>query len=180
MTIDTSREAIDRMTGMWGVGVEPNMARVTEALTALTRERDEALADIARIQSERAEFLAGVEALAGVLKGERDEALAREAALREALAGVSKGSEDYVAHTLGVSVEQARTVIAALTSTATAAAARDAALIERGRREGIEEMVAALQKAADLKEDGEQKDRLLGWIERFRAIATPPAEGGPR
>jgi hypothetical protein len=81
MTIDTSREAIDRMTGMWGVGVEPNMARVTEMLAALTRERDEALADIARIQEERAEFVAGVEALAGVLKGERVEALAREAAL---------------------------------------------------------------------------------------------------
>jgi hypothetical protein len=185
MIIDTSREAIDRMTGMWGVGVEPNMARVTEVLTALTRERDEALADIARIQEERAEFVAGVEALAGVLKGERDEALAREAVLREAA--------EYVQRDLTVRADpMGRVPIgagawdglnAALTSTATAAEARDAALIEQGRREGIEEArMAAYDLARDYAGyDGEAEAVALEKLafQLKRALATPP-DGGPR
>jgi len=187
MTIDTSREAIDRMTGLWGVGVEPNMARVTKVLTALTSERDEALADIARIQSERAEFLAGVEALAGALKGERDEALAREAALREALTEIERSHIPSVPAACGetddatwaqMHVGTLRKIArAALTNTDTAAAARDAALVERGRREGIEEAARAVEGTEPLKREPMLNDVLAAAI---RALATPPADGGPR
>jgi hypothetical protein len=163
MTIDTGREAIDRMTGLWGGGVEPNMARVTEVLTALARERDEALADIARIQKERAEFLAGVEALAGVLKGERDEALAREAALHALILEgddpAKMGDADY------------------LRRLAIAAAARDAALVEQGRREGIEEAARVVEGTEPLKRQPMLNDVLAAAI---RALATPPAKGDPR
>jgi hypothetical protein len=170
MTIDTSREAIDRMTGLWGVGVEPNMARVTEMLAALTRERDEALA--------------------------------REAALREAVMGVETSTEalvrfaagdvyDIIMDREGVqdrrkseaftdAIVRAANALEALTSTATAAEARDAALVERGRREGIEEArMAAYDLARDYAGCDDEAEAVA--LEKLafqlkRAIATPPAK----
>jgi hypothetical protein len=113
---------------------------------------------------------------------ERDEALAREAAVVKSLVNIQEDATDTPTYgdakaALNRIVRECEDVLSA---PAAAAEARDAALVARGRREGIEEMVAALQKAVSLKEDGEEKDRLLGWIERFRALATPPADGGPR
>ena len=110
MTIDTSREAINRMTGMWGVGVKPNMARVTEVLTALASERDEALA--------------------------------REAALREVLdrwyrTGCPDCRGDCGSANPPVTLCLVRETDAALTSTATAAAARDAALVSEAGGRGL-------------------------------------------
>jgi hypothetical protein len=70
---------------------------------------------------------------------------------------------------------------AALTNTPAAAAARDAALVERGRREGIEEAARVVED--DMTRRGERlwdHDYLAGRIaEAIRALATPPAEGGP-
>jgi len=158
MTIDTSREAINRMTGMWGVGVEPNMARVTEVLTALASERDEALA--------------------------------REAVLREALTEIERSHIPSVPAACGetddatwaqMHVGTLRWIArSALSSTAIAAAARDAALIERGRREGIEEArMAAYDLARDYAGCDDEAEAVA--LEKLafqlkRAIATPPAK----
>jgi hypothetical protein len=165
MTIDTSREAIDRMTGMWGVGVEPNMARVTEVLTALTSERDEALAQVAALMD-----------------------LVRETALH--LERVS----DYDAPRLLLRVNAA--------VSEDAAEARDAALVERGRRDGIEEAARVAHEMAELRAveyhagshdhsreyaegamdaSGEIADAIAHRVSvAHRALATPPADGGPR
>ena len=146
------------------------VAALLSRAEAAERERDVALA--------QARYIAkALEAAAN----HRDEALAREAALVKSLVNIQEDATDTPTYgdakaALNRIVRECEDVLSA---PAAAAEARDAALIERGRREGIEEMVVALQKAADLKEDGEQKDRLLGWIKRFRALATPP-EGGSR
>lgn len=124
---DTSREAVAAAVAFLRQDLHEGR-KAGDLLEAVAEARDVAVAQ-ARYAAKALEAAAN----------QRDEALAREAVLREALTGVVKGSEDYVAHTLGVSVEQARTVIAALDDTAAAAEARDAALIERAWRDGLEE-----------------------------------------
>jgi len=115
MTIDTSREAINRMTGMWGVGVEPNMARVTEVLTALASERDEALAQVAALREAYRKFVAAQKAYD---------------------AAIGKGaSVEY--QSLRASVGTKERLFAALASIPDAAASRGVALVERGRLAGI-------------------------------------------
>jgi hypothetical protein len=68
------------------------------------------------------------------LARERDEALAREAALREALEEWLSADDEGDGKSCLNAIRRAQR---ALSSTATVAAARDAALVERGRREWI-------------------------------------------
>jgi hypothetical protein len=156
------------------------VAALLSRVEAAERERDEALADIERIQKERAEFLAGVEALVGALKGERDEALAREAALH---ALILEGDDPAKM----VDADYLRRLAIAAHSPQEAAVARDAALVERGRREGIEEAARECDEYAAWR--GEFDDGLSGYsdqavgaaecAEAIRALATPPAGDSP-
>jgi hypothetical protein len=66
----------------------------------------------------------------------RDEALAREAALREALTRAADDLSLYARHGI-TAFHGERAARDALTATATVAAARNAALVERGRLAGI-------------------------------------------
>jgi hypothetical protein len=120
--IDTSPEAVERAArGAWMA----HQQTAADTLRALARERDEALA--------QARYIAkALEAAAN----QRDEALAREAALREALTRAADDLSLYARHGI-TAFHGERASRAALTNTAAAAEARDAALVERGRREGI-------------------------------------------
>lgn len=146
--IDTSPEAVERAArGAWMA----HQQTAADTLRALARERDEALADIERIQKERAEFVACVEALTGVLKGERDEALAREAVLH---ALILEGDDPAKM----VDADYLRRLAIAAHSPQEAAAARDAALVERGRNEpsgnGVDIRVVRAAYDWDAHEDG--------------------------
>jgi hypothetical protein len=168
------------------------VAALLSRAEAAERERDEALARL----SETMKALAPLDDVVAVLGidddesvepadevrriiAERDEALAREAVLREALG-------DIVADMSRRGTVAANTAGAALVRlgvhSAEASAARDAALVERGRREGIEEAARVVED--DMTRRGERlwdHDYLAGRIaEAIRALATPPADGGPR
>ncbi len=196
---DTSREAVAAAVAFLRQDMHEGR-KAGGLLEAVAEERDEALANIARIQSERAEFVAGVEALAGVLKGERDEALAREAALREALTRAADDLSLYARHGI-TAFHGERAARDALTATATAAAVRDAALVERGRREGIERAAqkvvtwamdecpdpadeAVSERLAEAFNDHPARTpmntmlraRAKAEAEAIRALATPPAK----
>jgi hypothetical protein len=126
------------------------VAALLSRVEAAERERDEALADIERIQKERAEFLAGVEALVGALKGERDEALAREAALH---ALILEGDDPAKM----VDADYLRRLAIAAHSPQEAAVARDAGL------SGYSDQAVGAAECA----------------EAIRALATPPAGDSP-
>jgi hypothetical protein len=175
MTIDTSRGAVRYYANIVrGAKDVLGAAEATsDLLDALSRERDEALADIARIQAERAEFVAGVEALAGVMKGERDEALAREAALVKSLVNIQEDATDTPTYgdakaALNRIVRECEDVLSA---PAAAAEARDAALIKRGRREGIKAAHAELERRG-------MNTSALIVATLLADDATPPADGG--
>jgi hypothetical protein len=151
------------------------VAALLSRAEAAERERDVALA--------QARYIAkALEAAAN----HRDEALAREAALREVLdrwyrTGCPDCRGDCGSANPRFTLCLVRETDAALTNTPAAAAARDAALVERGRREGIEEAARVVED--DMTRRGERlwdHDYLAGRIaEAIRALATPPAEGGP-
>jgi uncharacterized protein involved in exopolysaccharide biosynthesis len=118
VTIDTSRGAIEAaLYDMRSNEFDPE----ADILDAVTRERDVALA--------QARYIAkALEAAAN----QRDEALAREAVLREALESVRSVVYGPAALTLADHKHQGgllHKMDAALTNTATAAEARDAALV---------------------------------------------------
>jgi hypothetical protein len=204
MTIDTSREAINRMTGMWGVGVEPNMARVTEVLTALASERDEALAQVAALREAYRKFVAAQKAYdAAIGKGasveyqslrasvgtkERlfaalasipDAAASRGVALveRGRLAGIKAAHADLLARGMNTSA----LVVACLLPDDDAPGGA-VSEYERGRREGIEEArMAAYDLARDYAGCDDEAEAVA--LEKLafqlkRALATPPADGG--
>jgi hypothetical protein len=146
---------------------------------------------------------------------ERDEALAAVGALREAAQVVvddilhstidgyhrngptwtirGEVGEVFTVSTLLDREEDLRALDAALTSTSTAAAARDAALIARGRREGIEAVRERVAQAIyDAVRAKDPEGSLYPWVVGGNAVRqddaremadralSTPNEGGPR
>jgi hypothetical protein len=185
--IDTSPEAVERAArGAWMA----HQQTAADTLRALACERNVALGQSRYIAK-------ALEAAAN----QRDEALAREAALREALTRAADDLSLYARHGI-TAFHGERAARDALTNTATVAAARDAALVERGRREGIEEAARVAHEMAELRAveyhagshdhsreyaegamdaSGEIADAIAHRASvAHRALATPPADGGPR
>jgi hypothetical protein len=110
---------------------------------------------------------------------ERDEALAREAALVKSLVNIQEDATDTPTYgdakaALNRIVRECEDVLSA---PATVAAARDAALIERGRREGIEEVLASLRAYLTRFFPGDEKfETPGGYVRTLRALTTPPVK----
>jgi hypothetical protein len=161
------------------------VAALLSRAEAAERERDVALA--------QARYIAkALEAAAN----QRDDALAREAVLREALTEIERSHIPSVPAACGETDDATRAQMhvgtlrriarSALTSTAAVAAARDVALAERGRREGIEEAARECDEYAAWRREFDDglsgySDQAVGAAEcadAIRALATPPADGG--
>ena len=161
--IDTSPEAVERAArGAWMA----HQQTAADTLRALARERNEALAREAVLREAYRKFVAAQKAYD---------------------AAIGKGaSVEY--QSLRASVGTKERLFAALASIPDAAASRGVALVERGRREGIEEAARECDEYAAWR--GEFDDGLSGYSDQavgasecadaIRALATPPAEGAPR
>ena len=199
MTIDTNsvptqRASVDAAELEGGVKIWLNIQGETSYATMAWRAPSwDALAET--IDTTPSSEVAALLSRAETAERERDEALAHVAALMDLVRETALHLErvsDYDAPRLLLRVNAA--------VSEDAAAARDAALVERGRREGIEEVLkrvrahvpAIVRRAAELPErtspddwpeamliTEEEMGELLVYelaLVRDRAIATPPAD----